>query len=55
MEIENQNLIGVDALTEFTKFPSDKHQASVERIINAYLDNIGLAGQDDYLNALIEN
>ena len=55
MEIELNYLIGVDALTEFTKFPSDKHQASVERIINAYLDNIGLAGQDDYLNALIEN
>jgi uncharacterized protein len=55
MEAELSLLTDVDALTEFTIFRKNDHQASVERIVNAYLNSIGIAGEDDYLNALIAN
>tara|TARA_X000001036_G_scaffold438315_1_gene485812 strand:- start:585 stop:2555 length:1971 start_codon:yes stop_codon:yes gene_type:complete len=55
MEESLNFLEGVDAMTEFKEFSLKKHQASVERIVNAYLNKLGISGTDDYLNALIQD
>tara|TARA_B100001250_G_scaffold100544_1_gene84547 strand:+ start:2216 stop:4135 length:1920 start_codon:yes stop_codon:yes gene_type:complete len=52
MEDKLKFLQEIDALTEFSNFNKKDFQDSVERIVNAYLNKLGLEGEGAYLEAL---